>query len=600
MELIDMEFLLKVIKEAEDESLKRLSSIFRSQLAREDNFYNKKQLELVSLFYDVSSMILNPKSANEPFQAFMQWEDGSRSAIPEDLTSEQLTTLSDVLESIEHSSLKSRVADLLWVCCKLKDPSHAKTAIDFYIKNGIKPDTWRSAGSNKEFERAYRLARQLKNNERLSIIDKLFISAFLKDDEDYLKLTYSVAELIENLNALKDHNLMIAQRLEVLGLQLKSEGQYQEAIRYLQLSAKKYQKEPNDPKYVATLFYVAESYALHAESHFNKGVGAKLISSALFETAIKAYRKIPTQYRNEYSVDQKISILRDKLNEAGKHTLEHMGVVQTQIEDAEKLKELAKKHVTRKASEYEALVYFAGICHVDNYDVLIEREKNNLNKNLFSSLFGSTQYSSDGRVIAKTPSLGLEADEESVNSVVYDNMVRTFARNIQFKVKMAIIPALHQILAEHTFTKNFVFEMCDYSPLIPKSSIHLISQALWLGLECEFSTAIHIVAPQVEKIVREQLKLVGAQTTTLDDKSGIENEKGLSSLLDMPEALSLFGQDQHFELKALFTHPIGPNLRNEVAHGLLTDSSGYSEAPIYAWWVLMRMTINSIISASGD
>ena len=222
-----------------------------------------------------------------------------------------------------------------------------------------------------------------------------------------------------------------------------------------------------------------------------------------------------------------------------------------------------------------------------------------MSSNFLSSFFGSTQYASDGRVIAKTPSVGLGDGQESVNVTLSDNMVRTFSLNIELNVKLAIVPALHQILSEHSFSKNFIFEICDYSPLIPKSSVHLVSHALWLGLEFEFSTAIHIIAPQLEKIVREQLKEAGAHTTHLD-KTGIEHEKGLSTLLDMPESLEAFGQDHLFELRALFTNSIGPNLRNEVAHGLLTDNAAYSEAPIYAWWVLMRMTIYSIITSSEE
>ena len=72
-----------------------------------------------------------------------------------------------------------------------------------------------------------------------------------------------------------------------------------------------------------------------------------------------------------------------------------------------------------------------------------------MSSNFLSSFFGSTQYASDGRVIAKTPSVGLGDDQESVNVTLSDNMVRTFSLNIELNVKLAIVPALHQILSEH-------------------------------------------------------------------------------------------------------------------------------------------------------
>ncbi|MEE9424632.1 MAG: DUF4209 domain-containing protein [Methylococcales bacterium] len=68
------------------------------------------------------------------------------------------------------------------------------------------------------------------------------------------------------------------------------------------------------------------------------------------------------------------------------------------------------------------------------------------------------------------------------------------------------------------------------------------------------------------------------------------------ALLDMPEAEKIFGVDLLFELKAVFTDSIGPNLRNEVAHGLLTDNAAFGTAPVYAWWMLLRWVVHSVIT----
>ncbi len=64
----------------------------------------------------------------------------------------------------------------------------------------------------------------------------------------------------------------------------------------------------------------------------------------------------------------------------------------------------------------------------------------------------------------------------------------------------------------------------------------------------------------------------------------------------MPEAEKVFGVDLRFELKAVFTDSIGPNLRNEVAHGLLTDNAAFGTTPVYAWWMLLRWVVHSVIT----
>jgi len=57
------------------------------------------------------------------------------------------------------------------------------------------------------------------------------------------------------------------------------------------------------------------------------------------------------------------------------------------------------------------------------------------------------------------------------------------------------------------------------------------------------------------------------------DKDGIENENGMSTLIGLPEAEQVFGKDLVFEFESLFCNAFGPNLRNELAHGLLHENS---------------------------
>ncbi len=105
------------------------------------------------------------------------------------------------------------------------------------------------------------------------------------------------------------------------------------------------------------------------------------------------------------------------------------------------------------------------------------------------------------------------------------------------------------------------------------------------------------MVPQVEHLVRWHLKSAGVKTTTLS-ADGIENENGLSTLVDLPEVETIFGEDLAFELKALFCDAFGPNLRNELAHGLLGDADCQSAQVAYAWWLLLRITFNTFWNAA--
>ena len=71
----------------------------------------------------------------------------------------------------------------------------------------------------------------------------------------------------------------------------------------------------------------------------------------------------------------------------------------------------------------------------------------------------------------------------------------------------------------------------------------------------------------------------------------MQPERPLGVLLESAEAAQAFGADGVFELQDLLIDPLGANLRNEVAHGLLGDSGLFGEDVLYAWWLLLRCCV---------
>jgi hypothetical protein len=52
-----------------------------------------------------------------------------------------------------------------------------------------------------------------------------------------------------------------------------------------------------------------------------------------------------------------------------------------------------------------------------------------------------------------------------------------------------------------------------------------------------------------------------------------------------------FGEHLTFTIRSLMCKPLGPNLRNQVAHGLAGAdlcSSGYG---VYAWWLILALVV---------
>ena len=117
-----------------------------------------------------------------------------------------------------------------------------------------------------------------------------------------------------------------------------------------------------------------------------------------------------------------------------------------------------------------------------------------------------------------------------------------------------------------------------------------MGRGLLAGYNGDYATAVTLLIPQLENMVRAALNFAGHNTQHIDT-NGIQTEKSLCRLVDRSCAAAVLGENRAFELKALFCDSIGPNLRNSVAHGLLDDDIARSLHSLYAWWWILRLVI---------
>jgi len=556
-----------------------------------------KVLELLSR---AASMMLRANSLNEPFTAYFQdFQAGRRSAQPEDFTAEELIFFETILNDIDELWLKARLADLLWLLRKPKNPEHAKIAIDSYVSNPIDSETWHRDVRNG-WERAARLCMQIRDSDRLDGIKNDLFSAFCAEHPRNKFMTLWVADLLDQLKIDRDFKEDIASSLFKIALELKNDGDFHSARSYFELAAKKYQQCSEEQGGLDALIAIADCFELEGDS---RSAGSNMAANSFYENAIQAYRRIPNKNRVNYDVESRISVIRDKIKDSGRASLDEMALVETPGVDVSEIAKSSMAHVAGKSSPEEALMYFSGLFTGPKYQELASSAKEIMQESIFSSLAGSSHMSSDGRVVAKTPPMNLNAGEDDpANKAVLKRQVQQqFSFQVKLVVQGQILPALRQLLMEHRFTKDLLIAACYQSPIVPKDREKLLGYALWLGFEYEFGAAIHLLCPQVEHIVRTQLKESGFHTSTID-KDGIENESGLSTLMASQEAVQVFGEDLSFEIRSVFTEVLGANLRNETAHGLLDDNASSSLSAIYAWWMILRLVLRSIVlgGVKGD
>ena len=544
------------------------------------------------LLADACSMMLSPSSLNEPFKPFAVFRD-RRSVIPDDFFEADLEFFASIVDEIDDNRLKARFADLLWLKKTPKDVSFVLMAIDAYRAIPLDTETWVRDG-RECWERAISLAHMLKTGagDRVAQMEASIVTAFNGAEAKDGFLGLWLADLLRSNGLGRNHKTVVAQKLECLAKTIDGEGDLHRSREYFSAAAEWFRLMPDESKAAEMTKSVAEGWVKEAIVRTSTSSPSHMVAASFYENAIHTYRTIPRSVRAVYQVEERMAELRCHLSDAGEKSLGEMGVIQTPSVDISKLVENARKSVSDK-SAIDALKAFANLHRGAKFDKMRESAQERMRQHPLQSLFSATVMSHDGRVIAKRPAMGLGEEPSSDDDVaIRAEIIRDYGILVSIIVQGDIWPALEILSLEHRLCAEDFIGLARQSPIVPKDRAELFGRALFTGYDRDFITALHLLIPQIEHMVRVHLKQAGAKTTNLD-KDGIENENGLSTLMDLPEAEVVFGKDLAFEIRTLFCDSFGPNLRNELAHGLFDAAACHSPFAIYAWWLGFRLVFNT-------
>lgn len=113
-------------------------------------------------------------------------------------------------------------------------------------------------------------------------------------------------------------------------------------------------------------------------------------------------------------------------------------------------------------------------------------------------------------------------------------------------------------------------EVLQGSPFIDGGAVEILEVGLERYLSGDYVSAMHVLIPQLEDVLRATLRRLGGSTTSIRD--GVTRESDLGQVLSANELGELLGEDMIFYLRYLLVEQLGMNLRNSVAHGLIRKS----------------------------
>ena len=524
------------------------------------------------LLAHLSNMCMQVDNVAEPFRPELETSNG-RSLLPQDLDVISATAVRDLGKSVEIPELKALFLDIAWV--RLRDAEAARIAVHSYIDAAnclFDAHNW--VEYVERTERALRLAVHIRDRELVDwVLREIERRVIDLNGSDPLYMTARLMELLQEFEfGEPDQMTKIAHSAVSLA---ETEGNYERARSHLERIRRWRRMAGDEDGERDARIKIAKSYEKQADIHSENLSG--LISLRYLEKAHEAYRNIRGMR------EQTTKVYR-RLRSAQRRSMGAFQPIKSDGIDISESIKVAREHISGKSAA-EALLAFATVTRPTDFHGETERAREMMARFPLQSLFGGTQMDRDGRVIA----------HKQQEQALWERVVEQVDLSHKIFTEAAILPALNQLTFEHRILIRDLRDVVVDNPFVPEGREELFAQAFLSGFHWKFPESMSILVPQIENSLRHLLERSGVEITTRH-KIGLQPYIQLGTILnETRETLdSIITTDVRKELKVLFNDQNGPDLRNRIAHGLMSYNDYFNYNVIYAWWLIFFMCINPV------
>lgn len=523
------------------------------------------------LLYQLTQIGMWEDNPEEPFQG--------RSLLPSDLDQVTAEAVHQLGLSTEDPELKSRLLDITWV--RLRNPDAAREAVRSYLGAANRlfdPDDWIDYA--QRIERALRLALQLRDRD---LVDAVLADMERKVIElDGTDPSFMTARLMELLDEFKRGDPKEMNRIARKAAALAEEENAFERSRSHLENLRRWQRTAGDLEgEKEARIAIAASYVKQAD--LLPSGEAELLRAKLLEQGHQAYRNIGGMRATADEVYSSLRIAQRRARE----TLQEIG---TDSIDVSTTIQAARDHVAGKPFK-QALLALATVTRPTDFERESATARDLMEKYPLQGLMGGVKIDDDGRIVAhKTVALG--GDEAQFGQALWQRVIEQVTLSYQLTAQAQIVPALHQLTFEHSPSLRDLQELVIDNPCVPEGHEELFAKGFLAGLRRNFPEALSLLVPQVESSLRNLLESAGFEVTTRD-KHGLQSVITIGTILsDRKEELEqILDSNLIKELRLLFSDQHGPDLRNSIAHGLMTHDDFFSSNAVYAWWFILFICI---------
>lgn len=557
-----------VVDSAVSKECKRLSSSLFSEDYLNELTTNQEKA-LFKLFRNIASLSVKfEKGVAEYSPGIILYGEG-RTFDLSDMTEEDYSLLSSVNVKSLPTLIRARVSNILWN--EKKDFSMVEVAIESYYElYNMLYDTENWTYCVKYIKHAISLANKVRKKD---IADK-YIQELVKtvievNGADKLYFSISIIEFLLEYNV-ED----LVSLLAVLDNIINNTSD--------------------------NIDRVEKAYSLKTTIHNKKNDKAAAKENQLqlalyFENISEIKDDIRSLYIAEKNLEKAILIYK---SEGKKEELERATrkLLEVQKEIPKYMVPISvKADATKDYNAYIAL--FEGLNFKQAVVRLIQSvpiiSKNEIEKrvlenvtNPIACLFGVGVKNDKGQTIANIP--GLDISDPKKDMSVFEMHMNQEALQLEEGYGKVLWWGMCFIKEKYTFEKSDLLFLIEDNPIIPDGRNKVILSAIFYGLNGELFEALHILAPQMEKLFRTIAEASGSVMAELKKDFTVQ-EKLLTSIFDDEVLWDCYDNDILFLFKGLLNEKSGANIRNEIAHGVMTSGKGNSAVAIYFYCLVLRV-----------
>ncbi len=481
----------------------------------------------------------------------------------------QLDVLNEAVVEITNAELRSRIHEVLWI--RRRNVSDARIAASAYVDAGEICLNTGTPDAGKRLARGMMLAATIRDHELIQAlgnrVETLISTAHHAD--------FLVADAVGELLSKKvfDPNILLA----ICKSRIVSTDKPLAKQRFCTLAQQCAIRSRNPAEADLALRTLALSYEEEADS-----APMKVIAVSHLKRTIQTLRQISGTESERDRVHQKMLVIQRDLGsefrsmDAGSVELtENVRIAQSKIRGKSKIVGIAELVM---ATQF--------------HDELRARENaiNTIRSFPLQNMFAVEKFGSTHKSATAIPPTDLDAIHDDR---VFYSMITEYQILFGIVTHGTIVPILNELELSHHITMADIAEFVYRSPMIQPGHHEYFCIGILAGLQGRFIEAVHLLVPQLEVLLRNLLHNEGIVVSGLDPK-GNQREFDLNKLLEMPETEKCIGKNIVTTLQIIFTNQAGPNIRNELAHGMIPSGACASPAAIYGWWTIVCLALHPV------